>query len=510
MLAWATAVVGVIAVVSAATPEMADRSRIVRNLLSQSVPSIARTLTLAFGLGLLWLARGLARRKRRAWQLAVALVIATAITHLAKGLDFEEATGSLLVVAALLYARREFVAPGDPESVRPLLQVVFALAIVVPITVLHVHGKVAYSDRLDDTIAIVIGALALRALGIWLRPVAERVRHVPAERRHAEELVREHGSDSLAYFALRRDKATFFSASGRSFLAYRVLGGTALVAGDPIGDPEERRELISEFRRVAHAKGWRVAFAGVLDETLRDYAELGFKSLYLGDEAFVVPARFSLDGRPIRKVRQSVSRLDKAGYRFEMHHPDAIDEGLRRDLRAVSEEWRGRWPERGFTMAMDALFAYPDTLVAIARDEKGAVGGFLQLVPSPACHGYSLASMRRRHETPNGLTEFLIVRTIEWARANEVREVSLNFSVFAEYLGADHGLLRALLLRLDRLFQLERLHSFNRKFFPNWRRRYFCFERWADLPAAGLAYLHAESLLTPPGPWAKSHDLAAR
>ena len=62
----------------------------------------------------------------------------------------------------------------------------------------------------------------------------------------------------------------------------------------------------------------------------------------------------------------------------------------------------------------------------------------------------------------------------------------------------------------DRLFLVERLHSFNRKFFPHWRRRYFCFERWTDLPLAGLAYLHAESLLTPPGPWVKTPDLAAR
>jgi lysylphosphatidylglycerol synthetase-like protein (DUF2156 family) len=57
---------------------------------------------------------------------------------------------------------------------------------------------------------------------------------------------------------------------------------------------------------------------------------------------------------------------------------------------------------------------------------------------------------------------------------------------------------------------VERLHSFNRKFFPHWRRRYFCFEGWSDLPLAGLAYLHAESLLTPPGPWVKTPDLAAQ
>jgi lysyl-tRNA synthetase class 2 len=147
--------------------------------------------------------------------------------------------------------------------------------------------------------------------------------------------------------------------------------------------------------------------------------------------------------------------------------------------------------------------------IDIAPD--GSVGGFIQLVPAPACGGYSLASMRRRRETPNGLMEFLIVETIAWAREHDVSEVSLNFSVFAEYLRADRGLFRALLLKFDRLFQLERLHSFNRKFFPQWRRRDFCFERWTDLPVAGFAYLQAEQLLTPPGPWAaKTPDLAAQ
>src|SRR6266566_2113894 len=68
-------------------------------LIEQGVPDAARTLTLSFALALLFLSRGLARRKRRAWQLAVALVIGSAVTHLAKGLDFEEALGSLVVLA---------------------------------------------------------------------------------------------------------------------------------------------------------------------------------------------------------------------------------------------------------------------------------------------------------------------------------------------------------------------------------------------------------------------------
>ena len=516
LLAWAAILAGLVSIVSALTPEFADRSDIIQGILPPGVTSAARTLALALGFALIWLSRGLARRKRRAWVLAVAIVLASAIAHLAKGLDFEEATIHILLLVWLIRARRQFVAPGDPATVRPLVQVGVALSVCAAFGAFDLRSTDGYSERIETAVLLVTAALGFRALWLWLRPH----RLGPAdgdERDRAAAVVQEHGVDSLSYFALRRDKSYFFSPSGRSFLAYRVVRSTALVAGDPIGEPHERQELIAEFRRVAHTKGWRVAIAGASADALPDYASLGFKSMYLGDEAIVRPAEFSLDGRAIRKVRQSVTRLEKAGYEVRVLTTGAADEHLRAELCAVSQDWRGNWPERGFTMAMDALFLYPDTVLAVAIDPDGSVGGFLQLVPSPASDGYSLASMRRRRDTPNGLMEFLITKTVDWARASNVTELSLNFAVFADFLRAEEAsgrfmlAFRYLLLKADRLFQLERLHSFNRKFFPHWRRRYFCFERWTDLPLAGLAYLSAESLLTPPGPWVRSsRDLTAR
>src|SRR5581483_9188828 len=88
---------------------MANRIELVRGVLPPGVPGAARTIVLALGLGLIWLSRGLARRKRRAWWLAVAVVCASALAHLAKGLDVEEATVHLLLLAALFRPRR----PGD-------------------------------------------------------------------------------------------------------------------------------------------------------------------------------------------------------------------------------------------------------------------------------------------------------------------------------------------------------------------------------------------------------------
>ena len=67
LLAWFAAAAGLISIVSALTPEVADRVRLVGGVLPPGVPEAARTTALALGLGLIFLSRGLARRKRRAW-----------------------------------------------------------------------------------------------------------------------------------------------------------------------------------------------------------------------------------------------------------------------------------------------------------------------------------------------------------------------------------------------------------------------------------------------------------
>src|SRR5438874_9512581 len=133
MLAWAAAFVGALGVASALTPEMANRLQLVRGVLPPGFPTAARVGALAFGILLIWLSRSLAARRRRAWQLAVAVVIASAIAHLAKGLDFEEAAISLLLLAALVRWRRRFDVPGEPTGIGPLLGLGSALAAIAAI-----------------------------------------------------------------------------------------------------------------------------------------------------------------------------------------------------------------------------------------------------------------------------------------------------------------------------------------------------------------------------------------
>jgi len=508
LLAWGAAFVGALGVASALTPEMADRVRLVRGVLPPGFPTAARVGALAFGILLIWLSRSLARRRRRAWQLAVAVVIVSAILHLAKGLDYEEAAISLLLLAALLRYRRSFDVPGDPASTRPLLALLAAAAAVVAVVAgIELHGG-QLPDRLSDLATALALLFGFSALYLWLRPFSQAVAQTLGERTVARALIDAYGSDSLSFFALRRDKSYFFSPTRRSFLAYRVVAGSALVSGDPVGDEEEFDALLAEFRRVARTHGWRFAVLGASDTQLDRYRAVGLRPILLGEEAVLRPAEFSLEGRQIRKVRQSVSRLTKAGYTLRVVKAEDADDRLRAALDEVSAEWRGNQPERGFTMAIDELYL-PGTVFALAESDDGEIGGFLHLAPTAAGGGWSLSTMRRRPETPNGLTEFLIVEMLAWAKAEGAGEVSLNFCAFTDLICPDRAvtlrrrLVRRVLLAADGVFQLERLYSFNRKFFPEWRPRYLCVERLSDLPLVGLAYLHVEQLLVPPGPWTR-------
>jgi lysyl-tRNA synthetase class 2 len=109
--------------------------------------------------------------------------------------------------------------------------------------------------------------------------------------------------------------------------------------------------------------------------------------------------------------------------------------------------------------------------------------------------------MPRLRSVPNGFNEWLICTSIAWARDHGYERVSLNFSPFAQLLAPEaeltalQGVQRRALLALKGRFQLDNLLLFNRKFFPEWERRFVVYEHRRDLPRVGIAALAAEAYL---------------
>jgi len=77
-------------------------------VLPPAITSGSRGINLAAGFLLLAIARNLAQRKEAAWYLRGWLLLISAASHVLKGLDLEEATIALMLLAAMWLYRRDF------------------------------------------------------------------------------------------------------------------------------------------------------------------------------------------------------------------------------------------------------------------------------------------------------------------------------------------------------------------------------------------------------------------
>jgi lysyl-tRNA synthetase class 2 len=259
-----------------------------------------------------------------------------------------------------------------------------------------------------------------------------------------------------------------------------------------------------ELAGFAELRGLRMAAVGASESFAELARDAGLRSFYIGDEAILDTGEFSLEGRAIRKVRQSVRRIEREGFEAELLEVGDLDAPTLNELEQLVELWRGDDVERGFSMASVTLLDehLADSLLLLARDGHGNPAGLLHFVRCYGRPAVSLGLMRRDRATPNGLTEFMVVSAVEALRERGIDEVSLNFAPFARLIhgpaGAAERLLGQIAVAADRWFQVERLYRFNAKFHPRWEPRYLLYEGVFGLPRAGLAVMWAERQLPKP------------
>jgi lysyl-tRNA synthetase class 2 len=527
----AAAIVGLVNIASTLTPTIRWRGHLLLAFEPVETIRLFHALALPAGAALLLVAPYLAKRRRRALQTAVALMLALGLFNLLKGLDFEETILTWGVAVVLVLSRDAFTVRHDPHTLRsavwrvPLLALIgVAIAMVAVWAGSHASSGTVATATFDllryqpgpihfhhhipiGVHALEIGTLLMVAYVVF-RPLAvSRSPASPAARQVAADLVRAHGDDTLAFFKLRSDGNYIFGEDRRAFVAYAIENGVLLLSGDPVGPPDALPGLLHQVRQFADARGLKLGALGASERMCPLYEDLGLHTIYLGDEAVVELDRFSLEGRPIRKVRQSVTRLAKAGYQAELHDLRALDQATIERVEDVVELGRQGAPERGFSMTMDSLQGEHDheTLVVLARDGSiptRPIRGVLHYVPCYGRAAVSLSFMRRDPDTPNGLTEFLVVQAIELLRERGVDELSLNFAAFAKWMHSPEKRLERLLGKLIALgnpfFQIESLYRFNAKFFPRWEPRFLVYEGTFGLPRAGIAAMWAEGQLPKP------------
>jgi len=486
-----------------------------------------RSFILLIGFALVISAINVYKRKRRAFQFALAFSTLSVITHLLKRHDTQHALFSLALALILLWTRRNFTVRSSLPDWRSI-----ALRIGVAVFAAcgygaagfwlldnrefginfnwraSIHQTMLYLSWVGDArlaphtryaawfldSLYVISATLIAYVGFAIfRPIIYRYGALPHERAAAKKILSRYGRSSLDYFKLWPDKAYFFSASGKSFVAYSVGANFAVALADPIGPPEEMDETIGQFRRFCEDNGWGVAFYQTLPDLLPTYRQSGFKRLKIGDDAIVDLTNFTLDGKSFKKLRSRNNQLEKSGVRARFYDAPVSGDLIRR-LKEVSDEWL-RLPgrrERAFTLGKFDLDYLRSTPIATAEDAEGRILAFVNVLHSYHPGEVTIDLMRHRTDAPNGVMDLLFSKLMMRKKAEGFTRFNLGMAPMSGFKEREEATsteraVHLFMQRLPFLFSFSGLKAWKSKFASDWEPRYLVYRHALDLPKVGVA-----------------------
>lgn len=493
----------------------------------------ARLFSALSGFFLLSLATNLGRRKRVAWWLTVGLLSLSGLSHLIRGLHYQQSVLCLALLGLLLWLRPAFVAWSDRPSiiqgVRVLLgALVFTLAYgTLGFWWLDYHYATPFSlpGALSQTLAMfftadngglrpttAFGAYFARSIygvgagtlgyGLWMlfRPVILRETASPAERQRARAIVEQYGHSSLARITLLEDKSYYFSPSGQTVVAYIARGRGAIALGDPIGPLADLTAAVVGFRDFCQLNDWHPAFYQTLAEHLDLYEALGFRLLKIGEEAIIDLHRFTLKGRAGRSLRSAVNKCLGQGYRVQVYQPP-LGEALLAELRAVSDDWL-RYRRQGVEKRFSLGWFDPDYLetsvIAVVEDSQGKALAFANLISEYQLNEATIDLMRYHHEALPGTMDYLLVSLLQYCQQQGYDNFNLGLVALSDLVGTTHPSrlqrgIRYLYNHLNQLYNFQGLRAYKEKFQPHWQPRYLVYSHRVSLPDIIIALVRIDS-----------------
>jgi phosphatidylglycerol lysyltransferase len=518
---------GLINIFSVIGPALPERAVILHGLFPLEFLHLSRFLTLLIGFALIISSVNIYKRKKRAFHLVLLLTALSVIFHLTKGLDYEEATCSGLLLVALFLSRRRFhVLSSIPDFrwgvIRLVIAVVTALLYGVagfwlldrrefgidfsigdsihrtllflsltgdPAVIPHTRYARWFLESMYLTTAVAI-AYSLYAI---FRPVVYRYRTLPQERELAQKITEQHGRSAIDFFKYWPDKTFFFSATHRSYIAYKVGGGYAMALGDPVGPDDEMETIIREFSRFCEQNDWRVAFHQILPDFLPIYREIGFRKLKIGDDAVVDLTGFSLDGKHAKKMRYIVNQLERDGVRF-LHYPAPVAPDILTQAREVSDAWLqipGR-RERTFSLGMFDPDYVRRTPIYAAVDASGRMLSFVNIIPSFCKGEATIDLMRYRVDAPGGTMDYLLIKLFLAKKQEGYARFNLGMAPMAgfqekEEASMEERAVHNFMQHMNFLFSYQGLRAYKAKYATNWEPRYVIYRNILHLPLVARA-----------------------
>lgn len=347
-------------------------------------------------------------------------------------------------------------------------------------------------------IVVIVGVI------LCLRSAPGRVDQHGAERLRA--LLLAGGGGSLAFMATWEGNSNWFTRSGTTAIAYRVVNGVAITTSEPIGPAADGPAAVAEFATFCDDHGWIPVFYSLHDHWQATFDAMGWATMGVGEETVLRPRTWDTTGKKWQDIRSSINRADRAGVRAEWTSYRALPVLLSLQIAEISEQWvqEKELPELGFTLGgLDELHD-PAVRLMLAVDAEGRVQAVTSWMPSyrdGVVIGWTLDFMRRRPESMNGVMEFLIAQTARMmSEQPEIEFLSLSAAPLATSPGAgaagESADLPARMLDflgrvLEPVYGFRSLFAFKRKFQPELQPLIMAYPDAVALPSIGLALARA-------------------
>ena len=527
-----TGLVGLINLLSAVTPSLPERVAWLQEIFPFEVRAGGHIFAAVSGFILLTLAANLLRRKRVAWLLTLCFLIISIISHLIKGLDYEESLLPILLIVQLILMQNVFTAQSDRPAIAQGVRVFLGallftlaygtagfllmerqyttsfnlpqallqtLAIFFTIDNLGIQPITRFGQFFIDSIYIVGTTTVSYGIFMLLRPVFLRITTTSEQRKKAQDIVEKYGCSSLVQFTLLDDKSYYFSPSNTSLIAYVAKGRGAVALGDPIGPLAERKEVIFGFQQFCQKNDWYPAFYQTLPDHLEIYKSQGFKVVKIGEEGIVDLKKFTLQGKAGQHLRTAVNRMNKSGHQVKFYAPP-LSQDLLNDLKIVSDEWLKMMEgsEKKFSLGWFDEAYLQKCEIAVVQTSEGTISAFTNIISEYNINEITIDLMRRRIEVEKGTMDFLFISLFQEFKNRGYDGFNLGLSALSGVGQTQESqriekALNYLYEHLNRFYNFKGVHEFKEKFNPRWEPRYLIYPSLAALPEVVVALIRADS-----------------
>jgi phosphatidylglycerol lysyltransferase len=507
-------VLGVVNMISAITPAIPTRLRLVRDIISEDVIVTGNAIVFVFGLLLLILSVFLLQGSKRAWYIGLFLTGFSVIGHLIKAVDYEEALLAFVAAGSLLYTRRYYKLKPHPKLTRISYQVlIFSVLALLTYSVVSFYfiDKRHFGTEFDLWTSTKIifkmfflfdesglsprtvfaqnflysiyasGGLVLSfVLFSLVTPYFSKPYNSEQDRALAEDIVKRYGRSALDYFKTYPDKFFFFADDRDGFISFKITRHFAFVLEDPVCKDESAfQRLVQNFDQFCNENGFVSIYYRIPGSSRPLYKALTKKVMPVGEEAIVDLTSYTLEGGKMKTTRSAINRLTSEGYSIKIYEAP-VREGVLQKLEQVSNNWLVELQQKevAFTQGVfDKTILKEQTIITV-EDHEEKVHAFLNLVPDyvPGESTYDL--IRKGQDAPNGVLDMLLAKSFLYLKEKGFRSVNMGLAPLSgiEGINLTEKTIRYAYDNLKFFAHFKGLRKYKDKFFPVWEKKYLAYD----------------------------------